>query len=335
MTIGLGDLAAMLVLAGFSVLAWRRHRSVGGKTWAFRVVPLGLAAFHCFGNGRAMALSVLCLTLVAYAVIAYRGGWRLASPEGRWLRSVWWLTHVLVYYVMALAVCWGTAGIVRTAVHFSPLAIEADWPWVGGKMTDELPFAVEYKRAKTLCAEHDKRLRFRSGKRIGLLIDTCGYGPFRVYRMKDGLYCLEDGYGLANDSRFFRVNVAKETVEMKQWMGWFPIPEKGYVRGWCGGGSDLDKFSFSMYPGGSLNGEEWSVTVKGTPVGDSLDNMVLIGEIGTDGRFHRLRQSETETSFSPSAVPGRSRRQFGRQAPPLHGSAHETNRGAHGETSLQ
>lgn len=290
MTIGMGDLAAMLVLTGVSVLAWRRHRVVGGKVWAFRVAPLGVAAFHCFGNARAMAFGILCLTLVAYAVAAYRGGWRLVSPKNRWLRAVWWLTHVLVYYVMALAVCGGAAGIVRTVVRFSPLATESDWPWVGGKITVELPFAVEYKRAWTFCAEHDKRLRFRSGKRIGLLIDTCGYGPFRVYRMQDGLYCLEDGYGLVNDSRFFRVNVAKETVEMKQGMGWFPIPEKGYVCGWCGGDDDLDGFSFNIYGVGDPDGEGWSKPVKGTPVGNSLDGMELIGEIRTDDRFRSSRE---------------------------------------------
>lgn len=291
MTVGLGDFAATLALTGFSVLAWRRHRNVGCKIWAFRVVPLGLVAFCCFGNGRAGALGVLFLTLVAYAVAAYGGGWRLASPKRRWLRAIWWLTHILVYYAMALAVCGSAAIIVRTAVRLSPLATEADWPWVGEKITDELPFTVEYRRAKTLCAEHDKRLRFRSGKRIGLLIDTCGYGPFRVYRMKDGLYCLEDGYGLANDSRLFRVNVTKETVEMKQGAGWFPIPEKGLVCGWCGGGDDLDDLSFYMYGDGDSDGKEWSEPVKGMPVGNSLDGMERIGEIRTDGRFRRLRES--------------------------------------------
>ena len=33
MTIGLGDLAAMLVLAGFSVLAWRRKQTGPTPPW--------------------------------------------------------------------------------------------------------------------------------------------------------------------------------------------------------------------------------------------------------------------------------------------------------------
>jgi hypothetical protein len=154
-----------------------------------------------------------------------------------------------------------------------------------GRITDELPFAVEYKRAKTLCAEYDKRLLFKSGKRIGLLIDTCGYGPFRVYLLRDGNYCLVDGYGLANNPRYMRVNAKAETVELKYENGWFAMPEKGYVRGWGGVSNDLAGFSFNMYSGESLNEEGWHVNVKGTPVGDSLDGMRLVGEIDTSGKF--------------------------------------------------
>jgi len=116
----------------------------------------------------------------------------------------------------------------------------------------------------------------------------CGYGPFRVYRMKDGLYCLEDGYeriGTDDRRRFLRVNVEKDTVELKVDIGWYPIPEKGCVRGWGGSPGDLKHFSFDMYPGGDLNAKGWSVSVTGTSVGNSLDGMTLIGEIDTCGSF--------------------------------------------------
>ena len=190
----------------------------------------------------------------------------------------------MVYFVIVFIFCLATASVLCTVIRFSPIATEGDWPWTKGRITEDLPFAVEYKRAKTFCAEYDKRLLFKSGKRIGLLIDTCGYGPFMVYRLKDGNYCLVDGYGLVDNQRRLRVNVENETVELEFGGRWYAIPEKGYVRGW--GGSD-DYFSFDMYSGGDLNGEGWCVSVRGTPVDSSLEGMELIGEINTRGKFKR------------------------------------------------
>lgn len=203
------------------------------------------------------------------------------------------MTHVLVYFLTGLIFCLALSGGVKMIVMFSPIATEGDWPWTEGTISDELPFAVEYKRAKTFCAEYDKRLLFKSGKRVGLLFNTCGFGPFRVYRLKTEDYCLVDGFDrnlpepFGDQSRYLRVNVKNEPVELKTGNGWFRIPEKGYVRGWGGTPNSLDEFWFDMYPGGNLNGKGWSAKVKGTPVGDSLDGMKLIGEINTSGRFKR------------------------------------------------
>ena len=284
MAIGMGDIAAILLLAGFAALAWRR-RNAGGKTWAFRIVPLGIVPMAASSDLLDAFWLIAGLTFAAYAIAAYRGGWRLESPRNRILRSAWWMVHVLVYFTAIFAICGLSASILRIAVRFSPIATENDWPWTKGEITDDLPFAVEYRRAKTFCAEYDKRLLFKSGKRVGLLMDTCGYGPFRVYRLRDGNYCIEDGYGIADNRRCLRVNPVQETVELEFQGKWHAIPEKGYVRGW--GGSE-DFFSFDMYPGGDLDGKGWDVRVKGTPVGNSLRGMEWIGEINTRGRFKRF-----------------------------------------------
>ena len=283
MSIGIGDAAAMLLLTGFGALAWRRKKA-GGKTWAFRIIPFGIMLMALAGKLPETWRLLPFLTFVAYALAAYRGGWRLKEPRNRILNGLWWVTHIVVYFVIVFTFCFVTASILRTVIRFSPLATEGDWPWTKGRITEDLPFAVEYKRAKTFCAEYDKRLLFKSGKRIGLLIDTCGYGPFMVYRLKDGNYCLVDGYGLVDNQRRLRVNVENETVELEFGGRWYAIPEKGYVRGW--GGSD-DYFSFDMYSGGDLNGEGWCVSVRGTPVDSSLEGMELIGEINTRGKFKR------------------------------------------------
>ena len=243
MSIGIGDAAAMFLLAAFGVLAWLRKKA-GGKTWAFRIIPFGIMLMALAGKLPETWRLLPFLTFVAYALAAYRGGWRLKEPRNRILNGLWWVTHIVVYFVIVFTFCFVTASILRTVIRFSPLATEGDWPWTKGRITEDLPFAVEYKRAKTFCAEYDKRLLFKSGKRIGLLIDTCGYGPFMVYRLKDGNYCLVDGYGLVDNQRRLRVNVENETVELEFGGRWYAIPEKGYVRGW--GGSD-DYFSFDMY----------------------------------------------------------------------------------------
>ena len=283
MAIGMGDIAAMLLLAGIGALAWL-WRNVGGKTWAFRIIPFGIVLMALVRDLLEIRWLLPLLIFIAYAIAAYRGGWRLRNPRNRILRGAWWMTHIVVYFIVIFMFCSISASILCAVIRFSPLATEGDWPWTKSRITADLPFAVEYKRAKTFCAEYDKRLLFKSGKRIGLLIDTCGYGPFRVYRLKDGTYCLVDGYGLINNQRHLRVNVEKETVELEFGGRWYAIPEKGYVRGW--GGSD-DYFSFDMYSGGDLNGEGWCVSVKGTPVDSSLDGMELIGEINTRGKFKR------------------------------------------------
>ena len=283
MAIGMSDIAAMLLLAGIGALAWL-WRNVGGKTWAFRIIPFGIVLMALVRDLLEIRWLLPLLIFIAYAIAAYRGGWRLRNPRNRILRGAWWMTHIVVYFIVIFMFCSISASILCAVIRFSPLATEGDWPWTKGRITADLPFAVEYKRAKTFCAEYDKRLLFKSGKRIGLLIDTCGYGPFRVYRLKDGTYCLVDGYGLINNQRHLRVNVEKETVELEFGGRWYAIPEKGYVRGW--GGSD-DYFSFDMYSGGDLNGEGWCVSVRGTPVDSSLEGMELIGEINTRGKFKR------------------------------------------------
>ncbi len=289
MSLGMGNIAEILTLMAVSALAWLRRRNIGGKTWAFRIIPLGQILFIC-DSELTFLLNILIL-LAVYTTVAYLAGWRLSHPTNHVLRGMWWSVHILVYFIFAFIVCAVLGGVVCTVVRFSPIATESDWPWTKGKITDQLPFAAEYKRAKTLCAEYDKRLMFKSGKRIGLPIDTCGFGPFQVYRLKSGEYCLVDGFdrklpeSFGDQSRWLRVNVEKETVELKYGIGWFRIPEKGYVRGWGGSEDSLDFFSFSMYTGGNLNETGWNVRVSGTPVGDSLEGRKLIGTIDTRGRF--------------------------------------------------
>jgi hypothetical protein len=240
--------------------------------------------------------SCLLFAFVTYAVAAYFGGWRLQSPRNAILRWIWWTVHVFVYLLMVTIGCAIVATALSIAVaslpstKIGPIVVNTESQWTRGRISSELPFAVEYKVANAIPTEYEKRILFKSGKRIGLLIDYGGHGPYRVYKLKNGDYCLVDGFDLPKShrdtERYLRVNLAEERVELKFGGGWFAIPEKGFVCGW-GGGNDLNSFSFDMYPGGDLNGKtmEWSVPVIGKPVGDSLEGMELLGTIETDGRF--------------------------------------------------
>lgn len=295
MALSLSGIAAFLALIAISAIAWFRRRNVGGKTWAFRIIPPGIVLMClavCAGCDfplRHFSCFVLALFGV-YALSAYWGGWRLSRPRNRVLRGVWWLTHIIVYFALISFFC----AVLTGAVGFFVATHTWTHPCTIGHVTDTLPFTVQYKRAKTMCAEYDKRLLFKSGKCIGLPLDTCGFGPFQVYRLKSGDYCLVDGFdrklpeSFGDQSRWLRVNIEKETVELKHGIGWFKIPEGGYVRGWGGSPDDLSHFGFDMYPGGNLNNQGWQVTVPGTPVGDSLDEKKLIGTIYTSGRFRSL-----------------------------------------------
>ena len=269
MVLSLSGIATFLALIAISAIAWFRRRNVGGKTWAFRIIPPGIVLLClavCAGCDfplRHFSCFVLALFGV-YALSAYWGGWRLSRPRNRVLRGVWWLTHVIVYFALISFFC----AVLTGAVGFFVATHTWTHTWTIGRVAETLPFNVQYKRAKTMCAEYDKRLLFKSGKCIGLPLDTCGFGPFQVYQLKSGDYCLVDGFDRKLPSRWLRVNIEKETVELKYGIGWFKIPEGGYVRGWGGVPDDLSHFRFDMYPGGNLNSQGWHVKVPGTPVGD-------------------------------------------------------------------
>ena len=80
--------------------------------------------------------------------------------------------------------------------------------------TSSLEFAVEYRPAHPFLAEYDKTVVFKSGKRIGVWMDTGGAGPFAVYRLQTGEYYLVDGLEFDFIRNDYRVNVTNETAEI-------------------------------------------------------------------------------------------------------------------------
>ena len=140
--------------------------------------------------------------------------------------------------------------------------------------TGAVEFAVEYRPTHPFLAEYDKTIVFKSGKRIGVWIDTGGAGPFAVYRLPTGEYYLVDGLEhdfIRND---YRVNVTNETVETMCGETWVNIPDGARkITGWSG-----DSIMFQTEDGErSEDG--------GTPVGDSLQGRSYLGQLYPRGSF--------------------------------------------------
>ena len=175
-----------------------------------------------------------------------------------------------------LLFCMGLAAATFASWHMSLATGSCGPPRYANltNKTDVLEFAVEYRPAHPFLAEYDKCIVFPSGKRIGILMDTGGAGPFAVYRLPTREYYLVDG--LENDfiRSDYRVNVTNETVEIMCDETWVKIPDKTLkVDGWA-------KDSISVK---TEHGEKR--VVGGMPVGDSLKGRIYVGLLYPSGRF--------------------------------------------------
>lgn len=151
----------------------------------------------------------------------------------------------------------------------------ADVPGEDGKTA----FSVEYVNAHPFLAEYDKTIVFKSGKRIGVFIDTGGAGPFAVYSLPTGEYYLVDGLKHSFISNDYRVNVTNETVEMMTGdRFWIRIPD-GTLAVVGGGGDSIDIKT--------ADDERKNVEGKLTPVGDSLSRRKYLGLIHPRGEFEK------------------------------------------------
>ena len=89
----------------------------------------------------------------------------------------------------------------------------------------EIPFSLSYKPAHPFLAEYDKAVVFPSGKTIGLVPDTGGGGPCALYALADGTFYLADGLGAAFLRQDYRVDVARETVDLCRAGRRFRVPD--------------------------------------------------------------------------------------------------------------
>jgi hypothetical protein len=151
----------------------------------------------------------------------------------------------------------------------------ADVPGEDGKTA----FSVEYINAHPFLAEYDKTIVFKSGKRIGVMMDTGGAGPFAVYSLPTGEYYLVDGLKHSFIRNDYRVNVTNETVEMMiADTFWIRIPDGTLAVVGDGGNSIEVNTSDEKYK---------NVESKLTSVGDSLSRRKYLGLIHPRGEFEK------------------------------------------------
>ena len=224
------------------------------------------------------------LTIVALVVLTMASLWYVVVFIVTLARRQW--RKAAFVFVL------GCVGASLLLVGFS-LAVAYNF-WVGAatwKPEDEKPrlvevpgedgeaaFSVEYINAHPFLAEYDKTIVFKSGKRIGVCVDTGGAGPFAVYRIGADEYYLVDGFKhnfLRND---YRVNTAKETVEMMvgDYMFWVRIPDGTLAV--VGGGSESISVKTADEENKDVNGGL-------TAVGDSLACRCYLGLVGPHGEF--------------------------------------------------
>lgn len=151
---------------------------------------------------------------------------------------------------------------------------KTEQPWKGSAISELLPFTVEFQVAHPFQAEYHKRIGFRSGKRVGINIDTGGAGKFAVYELEDGCYYLLDGLDRIWIRSEYRVNPKAETVERKCGSLWIRIPDFAlYVDGWSDTSLSVETAT------GRVSVDE------GVHVEDSLKSKRFVGVITTQGEF--------------------------------------------------
>lgn len=162
-----------------------------------------------------------------------------------------------------------------------------------------LPFTVEYRHAHPFLAEYHKRIRFSSGKTIGIWMDTGGAGPFAIYRLPTGHYYLVDGLDFQFVRNDYRIDPERESVEMLCADTWVQIPDGAQNVNGKGGASLTAETS---------DGE---VTLSGdVPVGNSLVQRTYLGKIYPNGTFEPATGAEDpyadrlDNEENPVELPG-------------------------------
>ena len=267
---------------------------MGNKKIRDFLTRTGLGLFLAWGCAAAICLVVIfvapslgkaqtgaiiaALVMLAAAALWYGVSFIVAVVKRQWRKS-------------ALMFVLGGAGAYLLAVGFGLVIAFNFWAWAETwEKEDEKPrmagvpgedgktaFSVEYIHAHPFLAEYDKTIVFKSGKRIGVCVDTGGAGPFAVYRLEADEYYLVDGLKHSFIRNDYRVNTAKETVEMMTGDAfWIRIPDDALAV--VGRGSDSISVKTADEECKNVDGEL-------AAVGNSLACRRYLGLVSPHGEF--------------------------------------------------
>lgn len=188
-----------------------RRRKLNFIWWALRIAPLYFAIVSLIPSLNFWI--VFWGGLVVVLVVAWLRGWRPRIVTSKALNVALSAILLPMAYTTVFIVLAGICAMAEVgfSVALPKVGIESR-QWVAAGMTDQMPFAIEYKAAHPFLAEYNKRIAFKSGKRVSIEMDTGGAGRCAVYALGNGRYYLADGFESEQFKYDYIVDVQKETV---------------------------------------------------------------------------------------------------------------------------
>ena len=187
---GLVNLSVPVLVGGMSWWCCRHELRRGVWIWAFRTVPIllclcGLAKTPWPWYAQACGFAAIVAVSVVWGRTPVRG-------------LAWW--KVVGRVLGASLACLVVSIFMIVACMATDIAQWCAWPdlycegleWRAREIDEKLPFTVEHRAVHPFLAEYRRRIRFRSGRRVEIPLDTGGASPFAVYRLSDGTYYLVD-----------------------------------------------------------------------------------------------------------------------------------------------
>lgn len=206
------------------------------------------------------AMSVLLVSAFVAALLRRRWAWALWQCLCGLMAGLVFLVALLIVSVRA----------VFSEENLSQFK-EEDQDWRASEISQEVPFAVEFRDSHPFLAEYDRRITFRSGKHVGIDGDSGGSGEFAIYALATNEFYLVDRVRQPDEEyrNEYRVNVMHETVEARcRGYAWVQVPDESLEV--VGRSAEALCVKTSK---GEMDSE------KSVPVGGSLNEKRFVGRI--------------------------------------------------------